>query len=114
MEHPETELEVFSPLSIQEYIRLMTAAHYINLGSDSGAARFSIAPENFAKMDSEPLKAALIGLNLKYNAAEQVLEVTADEAFLHLYENKIMNEVARVFAVNYKNRYASKIMVENV
>ena len=114
MEHLETELEVFSPLSIQEYIRLMTAAHYINLGADSGAARFSIAPENFAKMDSEPLKAALIGLNLKYNAAEQVLEVTADEAFLHLYENKIMNEVARVFAVNYKNRYASKIMVENV
>ena len=56
MEHPETELEVFSPLSIQEYIRLMTAAHYINLGADSGAARFSIAPENFAKMDSEPLK----------------------------------------------------------
>ena len=46
--------------------------------------------------------------------AEQILEVCADEAFLHLYENKIMNEVARVFAVNYKNRYASVIMAENV
>lgn len=114
MEHPETELEVFSPISMQEYVRLMTAAHYINMGADSGAARFKIAPENFEKMDAEPLKAALIGLSLNYKPEEQILEVTADEAFLHLYENKIMNEVARVFAVNYKNRYASKIMVENV
>ncbi len=114
MEKPETELEVFSPLSFMEYVRLMTAAHYINQGAGSGAARFKISAENYAKMNAEPLKTPLIGLTLNYNDAEQILEVCADEAFLHLYENKIMNEVARVFAVNYKNRYASVIMAENV
>lgn len=114
MEKPETELEVFSALSLLEYIRLMTAAHYINQGVDSGAARFAISPDDFAKMDAEPLKTPLIGLSLNYKPDEKILEVTADEAFLHLYENKIMNEVARVFAVNYKKRYASRIMAENV
>ena len=48
MEKPETELEVFSALSLLEYVRLMTAAHYINMGTDSGAARFVISPEDFA------------------------------------------------------------------
>ena len=112
MEKPETELEVFSPISMQEYVRLMTAAHYIEKGKDAGAARFKISAENYEKMDAEPLKAALIGLTLVYKPAEQILEVTADEAFNHAYENKIMNEVARVFAVNYRNRYASKIVIE--
>ena len=114
MEKPETDLEVFSALSLLEYVRLMTAAHYINMGTDSGAARFVISPEDFAKMEAEPLQTPLIGLSLNYKSDEKILEVTADEAFLHLYENKIMNEVARVFAINYKNRYASRIMAENV
>lgn len=114
MEKPETELEVFSALSLLEYIRLMTAAHYINQGVDSGAARFTMLPDDFAKMEAEPLKAPLIGLSLNYKPDEHILEVVADEEFLHLYENKIMNEVARVFAINYKNRYASKIMIENI
>ena len=84
MEKPETELEVFSPLSLMEYVRLMTAAHYINQGPNSGVARFKISTENYAKMNAEPLKAPLIGLTFNYNDAEQTLEVCADEAFLHL------------------------------
>ncbi len=112
MEKPETELEVFSPISMQEYIRLMTAAHYIEKGKDAGAARFKISSENFEKMNEEPLKAALIGLTLTYKKAEQILEVVADSAFNETYENKIMNEVARTFAVNYRNRYKSKIIIE--
>ncbi len=111
MEKPETELEVFSPLSLQEYVRLMTAAHYIESGKDASAARFKISVENYEKMNAEPLKAALIGLSLAYNPTEQILEVSADEDFKLAYENKIMNEVARVYAVNYRNRYASKIMI---
>ena len=68
--------------------------------------------ENFEKMNEEPLKAALIGLTLTYKKAEQILEVVADSAFNGTYENKIMNEVARTFAVNYRNRYKSKIIIE--
>ena len=66
MEKPETELEVFSPLSLMEYVRLMTAAHYINQGTNSGVARFKISAENYAKMNDEPLKAPLIGLTFNY------------------------------------------------
>lgn len=114
MEKPETELEIFSPILLQDYIRLMTAAHYIEKGAEAPAARFKISAENFTKMEAEPLKAALIGLTLTYLEKEQVLEVTADENFKHLYENKIMNEVARVFAVNYGKRYASTIIAEDI
>ena len=52
MEKPETELEVFSALSLLEYVRLMTAAHYIEKGKDAGAARFKISSENFEKASS--------------------------------------------------------------
>ena len=132
MEAPTEELEVFSSILLQEYIRLMTAADYIkhenNLSGakfaisdenykkmmeDLSGAKFAISDENYKKMMEEPLQTALIGLNVQF--AGEVLTAVPSEDFLKQYENKIMKEVVLMFWDNYKNRYAKfiKIIEEN-
>jgi len=113
MEAPTEELEVFSSILLQEYIRLMTAADYTGSEGSVKGTKFAINEENYKKMMSEPLQTALIGLDLHFS--DGVLTVMASEDFLKQYENKIMKEVVQMFAVNYKNRYAKfiKIIEEN-
>lgn len=102
-------LEKFSPLLLQDYIRLMTAACYIKSENKTSGVRFKMLAEHYEKMRAEPLQAPLIGLTLDYDAAASVLTVTADEKFLALYENKIMNNVALQYFDVYGKRYENYI-----
>ena len=113
MEAPTEELEVFSSILLQEYIRLMTVADYAKHENNLSGAKFAINKENFDKMMAEPLQTAFIGLDLKF--ADDVLTVVPSEELLKQYENKIMKEVVLMFWDNYKNRYAKyiKIIEEN-
>lgn len=111
MEAPTTELEVFSSLSLQEYIRLMTAAYYLQNEQKCDGAKFKISAENYAKMLEEPLQMPLIGLNLTYDDKSETLTAVPTEDFLHQYDNKIMAEVIAQYHNNYKNRYVSRIVL---
>lgn len=113
MEAPTEELEVFSSILLQEYIRLMTIADYVKHENNLSGAKFAINKENFDKMTAEPLQTAFIGLDLKF--ADDVLTAVPSEELLKQYENKIMKEVVLMFWDNYKNRYAKfiKIIEEN-
>ena len=111
MESPTSELEVFSSLSMQEYIRLMTAAYYLQHDNKCVGAMFKISAENYAKMLSEPLHTPLIGLTLTFNTGQETLTAVPTEDFLHQYDNKIMAEVIEQYHNNYKNRYASRLLL---
>lgn len=109
MEAPTEELEVFSSILLQEYIRLMTAADYINHDGNRKSTRFTVNKENYDKMMAEPLQTALIGLDIQFD--KDVLTATPSEDFLKQYENKIIKEVVQMYWNNYKNRYAKFIKV---
>ena len=111
MEAPTTELEVFSSLSIQEYIRLMTAAYYLQNEKKCNGAMFKVSAENYAKMLEEPLQMPLIGLTLTFDAQKETLTAVPNEDFLNQYDNKIMAEVVSQYYNNYKNRYVSRIVL---
>ncbi len=111
-EKVEGELKVFSAVLLQEYIRLMTAAHYINNGaSTEKGVRFVMAPDVYEKMRAEPLQASLLGMTLDYMPESQCLSVKADAEFVAQFDNKIMKEVALKYAEDYKNRYASFVKI---
>ena len=111
MESPTTELEVFSSISLQEYIRLMTAAYYLQHQNRCDGAKFAISPENYAKMLEEPLKMPLIGLSLDYDADKGILTSVPSADFLHQYDNKIMADVVSQYYEKYKVRYASRLLL---
>lgn len=112
MEAPATELEIFSSISLQEYIRLMTAAYYLQHQNQCECAKFIITAENYTKMMEEPLKMPLIGLTLHFDNSVNLLTVTPSDDFLHQYDNKIMADVVNQFYNNYKMRYASRILIK--
>lgn len=99
----------FSPILIEEYIRLMTAAHYIRSEDKSGSIQFKIAPDDFKAVQECHIQAPLIGLTLQYNEDSGVLTVTGSEEFTQMYENKIQEEVALNFEIVNKQRYAQWI-----
>lgn len=109
MEAPETPLEVFSAVLIEEYVRLMTAADYLQHPEKSGGTKFKISSQIFEKLHQEELHYPLIGLKIDYT--DDVLTAVPDDEFLAAYDNKIMKEVVLLYAENYKNRYKNFINV---
>ena len=105
--------ETFSPILIEEYIRLMTAVHYLNTENKSSTMKFMIAPDVYEQITSCPIQAPLIGLTLNYNKEQGELTVSANEAFLKMYENKIQAEVAQNFAFANTQRYSKWISVSD-
>lgn len=101
--------ESFSPILIEEYIRLMTAAHYIRSEDKSGSIQFKIAPDDFKAVQECHIQAPLIGLTLQYDESNGILTVTGSEEFVQMYENKIQEEVALNFEIVNKQRYAQWI-----
>ena len=60
-------------------------------------------------MIEEPLQTSLLGLQLNYDAATQILTVVPDDEFIAEFENNIMRDVALQYADAYKNRYEKYI-----
>lgn len=106
-EEVKGELEVFSSLLLQEYIRLMTIATYITKDNNVSCVKFSVQQDIYDKIMDEDIKAPLIGLQL--NFVNDVLEVSADNDLLSLYENKIMRDVSLTYFDKYATRYSRYI-----
>lgn len=111
MEVPKEELKIFSPILLQEYIRLLTAAAWLDAkdaGADFNGAKFNVSEDTYQKIIQAPLQTTLIGLKLDFENG--ILTAVPDDFFKKQYENKIMAEVARTFRNNYLNRYKSFIL----
>ena len=104
-----SETEIFYPILIEEYIRLITAAFHIQNQDDNTPVQFKISKEHYQQIINCPIQAPLIGLALSYNESSQVLSVTADKYFLTMYENKIQKEVALNFQLTNTKRYSKYI-----
>ena len=105
------EAEKFSPILIEEYIRQMSAAHYIQAEDKTMPVLFLINPDIYQQVLDCPIKAPLIGLSLDYNSSSKKLTVIANEDFIKMYENKIQAEVALNFAKVNTQRYAKWIKI---
>lgn len=111
MNNVDGELKVFAPILIQQYVRMQTAAHYINSDCKEKKTKFKISSENYKKMTDEPLQAMLIGLEMEYDKDKEILTVCPDAEFIDEFQNNIMHDVALQYAKIYDNRYASVIKV---
>lgn len=106
-------LDFFSPVLIQEYIRLMTAVYYIQSEDKSGSCKFSIKPEHYNQIINHEVKGPLTGLTLNYDETQNILTVRGNEHFIKSYENKIQEEVSLKFAQENTQRYSKFISLAN-
>ena len=112
MESPKTVLEVFSPLLILEYIRLMTVADYVRHEGKTDSVKFKISAKDYERLMQEPLQTALIGIDTCYE--DGVLTAVPSEKCLARYEHKVMKEGVLQYYENYGKRYANYIsLIEN-
>ena len=112
MESPETVLEVFSPLLILEYIRLMTVADYARHEGKIDGVKFKISAGDYERLMQEPLQTALIGIDTHFENG--VLTAVPSEKCLARYEHKVMKEGVLQYYENYGKRYANYIsIIEN-
>lgn len=105
MEKAEGELEVFSSILMQQYIRLMVAAAYHQSEGRQTTFSFAINPANYELMMQEPLQTALLNLELFYDKEAEKLNVTPNSEFIEQYQNAIMKDVAEKYFANYAHRY---------
>lgn len=105
-------MEEFYPILVQNYIRFETATLFIKAKEeqrDISVARFKIAKDYYAQMSACDIQAPLIGLQLNYDEASEVLSVVPDSYFLEEYENQIMRDVALKQADLCRTRYSKFI-----
>lgn len=109
MESPKTVLEVFSPLLIFEYIRLMTVADYVRHEGKDDGVKFKISAGDYERLMQEPLQTALIGIDTHFE--NDVLTAVPSEKCLARYEHKVMKEGVLQYYENYGKRYANYISI---
>lgn len=109
MESPKNVLEIFSPLLIFEYIRLMTVAAYVKDDKQPDCVKFKIKAADYERLWQEPLQTALIGLETHFE--NNVLTAVPSAKCLQQYTNKVMKEGVLQYAENYGKRYENYITV---
>ncbi len=109
MESPKTELEIFSPLLIFEYIRLMSVAAFIKADGQVSEVKFKISTDDYERLMREPLQTALIGIDTHFENG--VLTAIPNKKCLALYEHKVMKEGVLQYWDNYGKRYAKYISI---
>lgn len=111
MEKVNQELSVFSSLLVQEYVRIMTMAHYFKTQDKDKTAKFHVSAEHYDAMVHTDLAMPLIGLKLEYDQEKNILSVIPDEKLIEHYDTQIMKEVVDQYYDSYKNRYKSYIFL---
>ena len=109
MEIPTKKLEVFSEILLQEYIRLMTVAVYIQDENNITGVKFRINSENYNKLLEYPLQSGLIGLECEFK--DDILTVIPQSSVLQQYNNKILKQVVLEYYDAYKTRYSDYINI---
>ncbi|MBR3676129.1 MAG: hypothetical protein IKN71_03230 [Alphaproteobacteria bacterium] len=107
MESPSTELEMFSPLLILQYIRLMSVGMYYKTEGNAKSVKFKISAEDYERLMQEPLQTALIGIETHFENG--ILTATPSAKCLERYEHKVMKESVLQYMDCYGKRYANYI-----
>jgi hypothetical protein len=105
MEKPENQLEVFSPILIQNHIKLLTVANCLAAEDKNAETIFLMSADNYEKIENSEIKTPLIGVILNYDEKTQKLKVKIEPDVYETYANKIMREVALQYKENYFHRY---------
>ena len=112
MEKPADLLEAFSPLLLENHIRMLTIANCIIVENKDEKTTFSITEDDFKKMTDNELQSPLIGINLQYDEKTQKLSANIEQSLYDAYANKLMREVALLYKENYFHRYDKFIRCE--
>lgn len=112
MEKPADLLEAFSPLLVENHIRMLTIANCIIAENKDEKTTFSITNDDFKKMTEYAQQSPLIGINLQYDEKTQKLSANIEQSLYDTYANKLMREVALLYKENYFHRYDTFIRCE--
>lgn len=112
MEKPADLLEVFSPLLLENHIRMLTIANCIIAENKDEKTTFSITNDDYKKMTEYAQQSPLIGINLQYDEKTQKLSANIEQSIYDAYANKLMREVALLYKENYFHRYDKFIRCE--
>ena len=112
MEKPADLLEAFSPLLLENHIRMLTIANCIIAENKDEKTSFSITKDDFKKMMENEPQSPLIGINLQYDEKTQKLSTGIEQSLYDAYANKLMREVALLYKENYFHRYDKFIRCE--
>ena len=112
MEKPADLLEAFSPLLVENHIRMLTIANCIIAENKDEKTIFSITNDDYKKMTEYAQQSPLIGINLQYDEKTQKLSTNIEQSIYDAYANKLMREVALLYKENYFHRYDKFIRCE--
>ncbi|MBQ8784823.1 MAG: hypothetical protein IJZ59_02140 [Alphaproteobacteria bacterium] len=107
MAEDTSPLKQFFPIVTQNYIRSVVAAKIIesqdNEQNDIPVIKFKISPEYYQQVATCDVQAPLIGLRCNYDENTEILQITPEQYFVDLYQNKIMRDVAmKQFKENFE------------
>ena len=103
----------FSPILIMEFVRQVTAAHFLNSeNTENLSVKFKLPKQYYDKIKAFPLKAQTIRLNIQYDETSEILTVKADDILLNRFkEQKSQVEIANKYEEQYAERYKKFIEV---
>lgn len=105
MEKPVDLLETFSPLLIENHIRMLSIANCIASEDKNKKTTFSITKETYQKIKEYDMQTPLIGMVLQYDDNSQKLSASIDSDLYETYTNILMSEVVTLYKENYFHRY---------
>ena len=107
MAEDTSPLNQFFPIVAQNYIRSVVAAKIIE-SQDGGTEdipiiKFKISPEYYQQIATCEIQNPLLGLMCNYDETSGILQITPEQYFIDLYQNKIMRDVAiKQFSENFE------------
>lgn len=107
MAEDTSPLNQFFPIVAQNYIRAVVAAQIVE-AQDSGkddvpTIKFKISQEYYQQIITCEVQTPLIGLICNYDETSEILQITPEQYFIDLYQNKIMRDVAiKQFSENFE------------
>lgn len=107
-------LEDFSPILLQNYIRVEAVYNFVKNDEEGNEnysleKKFSISKDNYKKIMDFELHAPLINLSLSYDENSETLTVVPSEELCNEYKNKIMRDVVIKQHENFIGRYSNYI-----
>ena len=107
MAEDTSPLKQFFPIVAQNYIRSVVAAKIIeaqdNGHNDIPVIKFKISPQYYQQITTCEVQTPLIGLMCNYDENAGILQITPEQYFVDLYQNKIMRDVAiKQFKENFE------------
>ena len=116
MAEDTSPLNQFFPIVAQNYIRSVVAAKIIEAQEsgkeDTPIIKFKISPEHYQQIATCEIQNPLLGLTYNYDETAEILQITPEQYFIDLYQNKIMRDVAmKQFSENFERHINFIILI---